>query len=354
MISMRFDGEPVVPPREPEKTDLELPEWKQAQPKPPRQAECGTRTAFAAFKNLRVLLVAPLSDSGHPAEGQSIPEALRLLVKELIVVKAYEGFSNALTRLHPDVLLLLGGNEPVSSYDLDAIQLSGTRSAVWIDDEQGLNDALKRVAQAFDYVFSQHQAHLAAYRQAGCIHADYLPFPADPEVFTPQPCHESDRCDILVIGDAESKHEEHIRVIRDFSGNLRVLAMGSGWEKHSIPVISAPSSASMQGIYNRAGTIIQWEPVQRRVFEAAACGVFQLVEASADLFKYMEAGSDVVPFQDAAELGTRLTHYAGEIDQRRKIASQALWRSHYDYSPLHMAMELLQTMLPAPHAGYTP
>lgn len=333
-IPMRYDAEVIVQPPEP--------------PEPPKQALPATGTALAAYKNLRVLLVTPLSDFRHPAEGQSIPEALRLLVKELIMIKAYEGFSDALIRLQPDVLLLLGGTEPITLHDLHAIQHSSIRSAVWIDDENGLNDSLKRMAQAFDLVFSQHQSHLAAFRQAGCLHVDYLPFPANPDVFTPQNAIEPDRCDVLVIGDAGSEREEHIRVIRDFFRNLHVLAMGSGWENYSIPVVSDSSTTRMQKVYNRASTIIQWEPVQRRVFEVAACGVFQLVEANADLFKYMEAGSDVISFQDAAELGTRLTYYAEEIDQRRRIASQALWRSHYDYSPLHMVMELLQKIVLAP------
>lgn len=93
--------------------------------------------------------------------------------------------------------------------------------------------------------------------------------------------------------------------------------------------------------------IIQWEPVQRRVFEAAACGVFQLVEATEDLFKYMSASIDVIPFQTASELGTRLTYFAEQVDQRRIIASQALWGTHYDYSSLHLVIELLQIIMSA-------
>ncbi|WP_160499962.1 glycosyltransferase family protein [Paenibacillus dendrobii] len=334
-----------LPPHAPEQTGQEYPS-RQKEPELPVPPESQAALPFIAHKNLRVLLVTPFFRTNHTVGGQSIPEALRLLVKELIVIKAYEGFTDALTRLQPDLLLLLGGTEVMISTDLETIRDSGIPAAVWMDDENGVTDSQRWMAQTFDYVFTQHHAHLCIYQETlGCLNVHYLPFPADPEVFPPRKSGEYERCDILIIGDAERSREEYIRVIRDFSTDLKLLAIGKGWEPFSVKTVPCSAEDGLQKVYNRANMIIQWDPVQRRVFEAAACGVFQLAEASADLFRYMNASIDVVPFQNAAELGTRLTYYTDQVDQRRLIASQALWNTHYEYSPLHMVIELLRIII---------
>lgn len=295
-----------------------------------------------AHKNMRVLLVTPLLEPALAEGGQSIPEAMRLLVKELIVLKAYEGFSDAFARFHPDLVLFIGGNEIVSPADLKRIRQTNIPSAVWMNDERGVTGHMRHMAQAFDYVFTQHQSHLDAYREAGCTNVRYLPFPADPEIFSPQKSMDAERFDVLIIGDAAPQKEAFIDVVRGFSPELRLFAVGKGWGAHFVPALPSLNGEGMRDLYNRSGLIIQWEPVQRRVFEAASCGVFQLVEASEDLFKYMRNGVDVVSFADAAELSSLLNGYAGQADRKRMIASQALWSTHYDYSSLHIVMELLQ------------
>lgn len=317
-----------------------------AESEAPLPVDSGRDIPRLTHKSLRLLLVTPLSEPAHPAEGQSIPDALRLLVKELLVVKAYEGFTDTLHKLRPDILLMISGAEPIHANDLEMIRHSEIPSAIWLNDENGITDSLRQTALAFNYVFSQHHSHLASYKQAGCMHADYLPFPANPEVFAPKQSTESKRCDLLVIGNAGKLQEEYIRLIERFSQDLIVHALGKGWEPYSAFILAVSSKEPLRDVYNRANMIIHWEPVQRRVFEAAACGVFQLVEANPDLFKYMEASQDVIPFQDAAELDYCLTYYSEEVDRRRIIASRALWRTRYDYSPLHMAMELLQRIVP--------
>lgn len=294
------------------------------------------------YKKIRILMVSSLSEVLWQTE-QLIAEHFRHLVKELVSIKAFQSFSTALAQLNPDLLLVVGCDEPFADADLDIIRNTTAAKVIWLSDGAATNETTGRLAGLFDFVFTQNALHLSFYQHSGCNQVMVLPFAADRSLFFPKYAENNHRSEILLLGDLLPGSREYIREISPLLEGLNVYAAGTGWESYP-DIRPVPPDEELPDLYNGAEMIIHWGQPPGRVFDIAACGAFQLAEAHPNYYEYLNPGEDIAIFHSGAELREKLHYYRNHPEAKRALASRALWKSTYDYSFLQMAAKLLHTV----------
>lgn len=289
---------------------------------------------------MRILMVSSLNGESLWRIEQLIAEQLRLLAKEVVSIKAYQNFSSELLQLNPDLLLVVGNEEPLTESDLDIIRRTPLKKAIWLSDNKFTSESTGQLAALFDYVFTQNTLHLPFYQHCGCKKVHYLPFAADRGKFAPSYVKNDYRSNILLLGNVQGRSLPYIQEIRHVFHLHKVYAAGSGWEAYPELSMLQPD-AELPEYINGAEIIIHWGQSQSRIFDIAACGAFQLAEAHPNIYEYMNPEEDIVTFHNQHELLEKLHYYLTHPESKRLIASRGLWNSTYHYSFLQMAAKLL-------------
>lgn len=297
-------------------------------------------SGFVEHKQIRILMVSFMTGDTLWQIEQMIAEQLRLLSKELVAIKAFQSFSSALHQLNPDLLLVVGNEEPLSGSDLDAIRAASVKKAIWLSDGPATSVATAELALLFDYVFTQNSLHIPFYQQSGCKSVFYLPFASNRSQFTPRSVNEAYRSDLLLLGDVSTSGKDYAEIIKHVFPLRKVFACGSGWEHYPELTVLQPDTELLP-YYNGAEIIIHWGSLPNRMFDIAACGAFQLAEAHPNIYEYMKPGEDIVTFHSAKELLEKLHYYSNHAEAKRAVASRSLWNSTYDYSFLQLTTKLL-------------
>jgi spore maturation protein CgeB len=81
--------------------------------------------------------------------------------------------------------------------------------------------------------------------------------------------------------------------------------------------------------------------VNKRTFEAAGCGAFQIADSKPVLRDLFEPGEEIVTFETAAELKEKVDYYLARPDERQAIARRAYERAHRDHTYAHRLRQML-------------
>jgi spore maturation protein CgeB len=245
----------------------------------------------------------------------------------------------------PDLLFAVHGRnvppELVARY-----RAAGIPTAVYLLDEPYEVDLSTTWARTYEWVFTVDRATVSVHAQYSRAH--HLPLGYDDAIFHPGvPVIGSE---ILVLGSPFRAREDFLApVIKDFGP--RITWVGPGWRELSsglghhnegfVPPegcaayyrgakivinIHRDSVWSHFGEHNCAR--IEATHLNPRFWEAAACGVFQLVSWRADLELY---APDSAHFRTAAELVTQIGEYLENQSERAVRAGSVLSRitSHH-------------------------
>lgn len=294
-------------------------------------------------KKISVLIVSSLQGESFWRTEQFISDQFHRLVKEVVSIKAYPGFTNLLSQYNPDLLLFIGNDVPPE--DLNIINTIPLKTAIWLSDEPGASDSLKPVVSAFDYVFTQNTSHIPFYWYgSGCKQVVHLPFAADPTIYFPKSVPDEYQSDVLIIGDAGAADQEYFQGIQLLLNNKKVRISGKGWENEAM-VTPIPPDAELSNFYNGADIIINWSSSSRPAFDASACGAFQLIKDHPHIYGFMRPGENLIAFHTPDELQEKLNHYMVHVDQKRQVATNSLWGSKYEYSCLQLVSKLLHVVM---------
>lgn len=94
--------------------------------------------------------------------------------------------------------------------------------------------------------------------------------------------------------------------------------------------------------------------VNKRTFELAALGAFQLTDDRPALARYFEPGREVATFSGRADLLDKVRYYLAHPEERARIAEAGRLRAHRDHTFAARLRVLLQTLgchSPAPTSG---
>jgi spore maturation protein CgeB len=78
-----------------------------------------------------------------------------------------------------------------------------------------------------------------------------------------------------------------------------------------------------------------------RLFEAAGCGAFQIVDWRPNITKFLEPETEVVTFHTREELREKVDYYLSHDGERKVIADRAYARAHREHTYEHRLKKLL-------------
>lgn len=187
-------------------------------------------------------------------------------------------------------------------------------------------------------------------KHLGNARIHFLPLCADPEIHHPEPMSPEERsalgCDLAVFGNPYYSRLQTLSVLDSY--NLKIYGIWPTWATH-------PLRSRWQGraIYESdkvkallAAKIVvntthlsAIDAVNKRVFEVAAIGVFQLTQAPGldGLFDKNE----IVCFESPAELKEMVDYYLAHPEERTMMAARARDRVRREHTYAHRINEMM-------------
>lgn len=316
--------------------------------------------------NVCVLYIT--SGKGYPYSpiDQSIIEALKGLVRELVVMRPSQDFTGEARRLRPDFVLVLNGMD-VSVEEIDTIRAEGIRTAIWLTDDPYYTDITLKLVPHYNYVFTLELECVAFYRARGIAETHYLPFAANAAVFRPKIIPIKYRKDVSFIGSGYWNRIAIFDRIAPYLASKKSYISGIWWKRlrkykllsSKIDLNKWMGAEETASFYNGAKIVINMHrshddsafnnnsklvpaaSPNPRTFEIAGCGTLQLTDIRSDLIRFYKPNRDIVTYASPEELIQKLDYYLHHEEERRAIALNALKRTMEEHTYPHRLSQML-------------
>lgn len=211
-----------------------------------------------------------------------------------------------------DLVMVIGGPELDRELVEDLRKSQGIPWINWFpDDLRTVAEAMRRMP-AYDQVFVASTDVAVRARAALGRTVPVVPLAADPSVYRPLRSRDQYRANVVFAGTATARREALLTSLVEFGLAL----WGPGWRTTSLRDYcrgEVPNTMDYVRAYGGASVAINIHHLasgngaaeshlNQRVFEVAAIGVPQVVDARADLETMFEPGRDLLVFHDADEL----------------------------------------------------
>jgi spore maturation protein CgeB len=192
-------------------------------------------------------------------------------------------------------------------------------------------------------------------RKSGLKNVHYLPQCTDLDVHRPMALEGKDRekyeSDLTLIGSMYPYRHRMVEELLEFRPSL----WGRGW--------SRSPNGKIRELYNGAdirgsskakaisGTSISLNPhhplndingVNRRTYDIAACGGFQLADCKGDMEGLLKVGEEIICFKSVRELKKQIKYYLRRPEERAEIARAAYKRVIREHTYDRRAEEILE------------
>lgn len=267
------------------------------------------------------------------------------------------------------VLVLHGG-----AVDLTVVALArrrGARTALWITEDPYELDLHHPWPDFYDYVFTNDSGALAAYRRPN---VRYLPWCTNPLLYRPMAVPPAYRCDVCLVGQGFPNRAHILNAVAPLLDRLDVKLVGNwtAWGDLLDPrlkrfVVSEAWSPPLAALYyngarinlnihrdpspsamadNRNSGHVPARSPNVRVFDIAACGAFQLVDATRpDLASCYRPGRELVTFDNPEDLARKLLYYLHHPELRRAIGQAARKRTLREHTFRHRLQAVLEALV---------
>ncbi|MGH7559775.1 MAG: CgeB family protein [Gemmatimonadales bacterium] len=221
------------------------------------------------------------------------------------------------------------------------------------DDLRTAYDACRRAA-AYDHVFVTGSDVAARMETELGRPVEVVPFAADPSVYRPLRSKDQYRANVVFAGSATPRRELLLTGLTGFGLAL----WGPGWRRTTLKdycrgevastddYVRAYGGASVAvNIHHTAGGNGADEgTVNQRLFEIAAIGVPQVVDARADLPAMFQTGEQVMVFQDAAELRSLVEAALHDLPSMEPIAAAARREALARHTYMHRLTRIVDSV----------
>ncbi len=218
----------------------------------------------------------------------------------------------------PSVFVTIFGID-VSVETLEYLRARRVASACWwINDPFQFQRSLRK-ARHYDVLCSNSAGSVEDYRSAGVSHAYFLPAACDPTVHRTSRPRPEYACDVCFAGDWSPLREQVMEsLIHTWYGRF----------DHG---------------------------VNPRLFEAAGCGAFQLVDWKRDIPELFDCRTEVRCYRDIGELAPLLREVLADAAARKAAAAAAQRRAYSEHRYVHRMRRLLEivTSPPPPQCGFS-
>ena len=247
----------------------------------------------------------------------------------------------------PDLFLTLYGFN-VAARTLELLRDRGIpRVNWWLNDPFQFERAC-RILPAYDFAFTNAKYSVDAYRERGIRNVRFLPTACEPSVHRPQPADPALATEISFAGDWSENRERIIANLVD--AKLCKLRIFGPWRKKLVR--SSPlrpllrngffSPEEMARIFTSSLATLNihtWYGrydfgLNPRVFEAAACGVPQLVDEKRELHELVpdKKLGGLLVYKDETELHAHVRSVLADPQGARERAMQLVSHFHQAHS----------------------
>ncbi|HMV32337.1 MAG TPA: glycosyltransferase [Gemmatimonadales bacterium] len=326
----------------------------------------------APFAGLRLLYVAPIDDAdlAHNALRRRALERLGTQLVHLdperagwlerLVRRDLEHRLRSTLEQHMPDVVLVAGHGVVPGEVVDQVRPGFKARWVQLLGEQVTDlNAATREAMAYDQVFVGGSGIVKAFDREGVKHTDFLAVGCDPSVHKPLSARGPFRANVVFAGAATARRERLLSELVEFGLAL----WGPGWRKTSLRDYcrgELPNTEDFVRAYAGATVgvnIHRFEAddptgsgtaVNRRLFEMAAIGVTQVVDARADLPMHFDEGSEVLTFTTAEQLKGQVKRAIQEDQYRQRLATNSRQRTLRQHTYMHRMSALLGAVTGTP------
>jgi len=199
-------------------------------------------------------------------------------------------------------------------------------------------------APFYDFVFSNSSVCPRQYVAAGARHAHFLPTACAPSVHRSRPPEERYRCDVCFAGDWSALRERMMEALVDrfrvriFGPWSKKLARGSPLRPVLVDGFFSPDE--MAAMFSSAAVVLNlhtWfgehdHGLNPRLFEAAGCGAYQLVDWKREIPQLFEVTQEVACYRALDEIPAHVERALADPARARAIAEGAQRRAYRDHT----------------------
>jgi len=310
------------------------------------------------FAGLRVVLVASFNARYHRS-GTALAAGLEALGCDVTRCEARDrGLAKLLGRTldqrlgaavarGADVVLAFRGERLDPALVAALRPLTRARWVNWFPDDPHEAALSDRLAPVYDAFFTHDSASLARYRSGG-VEAHYLAFGCDPGFLRPLAGGPAWHGPLVFVGSRDPLRE---RVLQDVA-DLGLVVWGPRWPNG--PVYGTNFVRALAGgtvglnVHQQFGgddPARYGSGANMRVFELAAVGTPQLVDAKADIPRHFAPDQEIVLYRSVAELRARASELLANEPQRRSLSTAARTRALREHTWTQRLEELLTITL---------
>ena len=241
----------------------------------------------------------------------------------------------------PELFLTLYGAN-ISGRVLARLRGRGITTANWWLNDPFQFERAVRILPAYDFAFSNARGSLEAYAARGLRNVHFLPTACEPSVHRPLAA-QAPVCDVSFAGDWSAMREQLVGWLVGKGVDLRIFGPWRRKLPRSSPLrerlehgfFTPQRMAEIFAACKATLNIHTWRGrfdhgLNPRVFEAAACGVPQLVDWKRDLdelFDEKERAAMLV-YRSDEELLEKARHVKGELREKAVAASFSIRERH--------------------------
>jgi len=256
---------------------------------------------------------------------------------------------------NPDLFVTLFGFD-VSPESLEFMRRRSLASVCWwINDPFQFERSLKK-APYYDFVFSNSSVSALEYRNSGVRHAHFLPTACAPTVHRRVPASDAYRCEVCFAGDWSPLRE---RVMEELAGRFEIKIFGP-WAKKlkAVSPLRARlvdgffSPDAMASMFSSAEVVLNvhtWfgefdHGLNPRLFEAAGCGSYQLVDWKQEIPELFDVPAEIVCYRTLEEIPERIAAALANPAAARETGAAAQRRAYRDHTYRARMASLLETV----------
>jgi len=261
-------------------------------------------------------------------------------------------FARLLDRTGPDLVVVVP-EEDLSAGFTPAVR--GPDSPTWVllvPDLVGGVESVEHLAAAYDEVFTTGTDLAVQLAAKAGRPAHYLPPGCDPSVHRPMRSRDQYRANVVFAGTATPRRERLLAELVEFG----LAVWGPGWRRTSLRdycrgeqlatgnFVRAYAGASVAVNIHRTGDgdrQAAGQGVNQRLFELAAIGVPQVVDARADLDRHFRDREEVLVYRDPAELRALVKSALEDHTAAAQVAEAARRRALGEHTYMHRMRDLL-------------
>jgi spore maturation protein CgeB len=257
----------------------------------------------------------------------------------------------AIRHAAPDLILITDGEVVREGAVAPLRRGSGARWVHWFPWQEGVEENLSQALTSSDLVFVAGATRAAHWSRVSGSAVHPLDAGCDPSVHRPLRVRDPFRANVVFAGSASPYREAVLGQLVEFG----LAVWGPGWKKTALREYCRGELLSMENyvrayagalvginLHRAESTAAAPSALNARLFEVAAVGVVQAVEARPDLAGHFAPDDEVLTWHGMEELRDKVRAALADQAMRERMAARARQTALQKHTYMHRMRELLR------------